>query len=312
MDDEFALDESLVKENKGTMKTRLQRLVRRLVNWLDSSMDRLARIFTIVIRILGPILICLALFLIGYVVYIYLTVALKHMSADPLEQGLLAGVGLFLVFHILYNYGHAVLMDPGCPPSYDEAFELADEQPGRPKPRHCTRCERLKPPRTHHCSACNRCVLKMDHHCPWINNCVGFRNYRYFCLFMLFLWMGCGYVLATYYWYFSVWFLMRHDNVMTTVLIALSIFAAVGLLGGFHVYLVFTNQTTIEFHGNVSQRREMKKLGERFVNPYNLGCARNFVEVFGASRQFRWLFPYMAQPPKGDGQVFVVNLPRGI
>jgi palmitoyltransferase len=60
-------------------------------------------------------------------------------------------------------------------------------------------CNNIKPPVCHHCSVCNRCVLKMDHHCPWMNNCIGLRNYRYFFLFMFYLWLGCAYACTVCY-----------------------------------------------------------------------------------------------------------------
>ncbi|CBZ50837.1 putative zinc finger DHHC domain-containing protein [Neospora caninum Liverpool] len=54
---------------------------------------------------------------------------------------------------------------------------------------HCVKCGAVKPPRSHHCRICNRCVLKQDHHCPWLNQCVGLHNYRFFFLFVFFLFL---------------------------------------------------------------------------------------------------------------------------
>lgn len=53
-----------------------------------------------------------------------------------------------------------------------------------------------KPLRAHHCRTCNRCVLKQDHHCPWINGCVGFGNQRFFYLFLVYLTIGCFFVVV--------------------------------------------------------------------------------------------------------------------
>ncbi|KAG8441828.1 hypothetical protein GDO86_010853 [Hymenochirus boettgeri] len=52
--------------------------------------------------------------------------------------------------------------------------------------RFCSICQLIQPDRCHHCVKCNMCVLKKDHHCVWLHNCVGFSNYKYFLLTLLY------------------------------------------------------------------------------------------------------------------------------
>jgi hypothetical protein len=64
---------------------------------------------------------------------------------------------------------------------------------------------------------------------------------------------------------------------------------AVACLGGFHLYLTLTGQTTIESHGNLMNRTKAKQLGQKWRNPYDLGWKRNLQQVYG-TQPFPWAF----------------------
>ncbi|CAH1969967.1 unnamed protein product [Acanthoscelides obtectus] len=95
-------------------------------------------------------------------------------------------MGHWLLLNIVFHYYMAVVTHPGFPPEGELITEAVSI---------CKKCIAPKPPRTHHCSVCNRCILKMDHHCPWLNNCVGFRNHRYFFLYMVYTVLGVLFVI---------------------------------------------------------------------------------------------------------------------
>jgi hypothetical protein len=48
----------------------------------------------------------------------------------------------------------------------------------------CFYCKVIKSGRTFHCMFCNRCIEKFDHHCSFVNNCLGYRNHRFFLIFI--------------------------------------------------------------------------------------------------------------------------------
>jgi len=299
-----------------------RRALRDCLRIVNRIADCCSGCFHIAMKIIGPCFVCLAIALISFDTYVYFVHVLPLMLEDVGAAGALPTTlfGFFLLSNALYNYTKSVLTDAGTPPEWGKEFEEADEEclaDSLKKPRRCQRCDRLKPDRAHHCSVCRRCVMKMDHHCPWINNCVGYGNYRHFCLFLLYLLSCCTFVLIVYGPHFlDVLFHKRgvprrgtrdgRQYIMTACMIATSIFVALTILGGFHLYLVLTNQTTIEFQMNFALRRKARKSGEYYRNPYDMGRRRNFQQVFGPNPfcRFRWLMPYLAVPPAGDGIVF--------
>eukprot|EP00475_Leptophrys_vorax_P003290 TRINITY_DN11928_c0_g1_i1.p1 TRINITY_DN11928_c0_g1~~TRINITY_DN11928_c0_g1_i1.p1 ORF type:complete len:244 (+),score=5.70 TRINITY_DN11928_c0_g1_i1:60-734(+) len=177
--------------------------------------------------------------------------------------------------------------------------------PHMPAVRWCDKCENVKPPMTHHCHICERCVLKMDHHCPWMHNCIGFRNYRFFFLFLVYLWGGCAYAVtvATLLIADKTKMAKPLPGVLFTFVVTLSVFIALSLLLGWHVYLVATAQTTIDFYDFLMRKREAKRAGRVWVNEFDMGVLQNFQNTFDVSGPFWFLLMFLprASLPRGDG-----------
>ena len=57
----------------------------------------------------------------------------------------------------------------------------------------------IKPLRFHHWSIWGDWIMNMDHHCPWFNNWVGIHNWRFFLLFLLYLWQSSIFMLFFLY-----------------------------------------------------------------------------------------------------------------
>lgn len=174
----------------------------------------------------------------------------------------------------------------------------------------CQKCKTYKPERCHHCSDCNQCTLKMDHHCPWVNNCVGFRNYKYFYLLLVYATCSEVYAVGLLSYCVSlragggVWRPWEICAMVTIGLVGLFALATIGLLL-FHTHLISVNQTTIE---------QLKGIP---VDEYSLGACLNIKMVLGQNPAV-WCIPCVwgvapefdginwddpAQRPAGGGQV---------
>ncbi|KAJ2357028.1 Palmitoyltransferase zdhhc15 [Coemansia erecta] len=174
------------------------------------------------------------------------------------------------------------------------------------QPRFCLKCNAPKPDRAHHCSTCNVCVLKMDHHCPWLNNCVGFRTQKAFILFLAYTALYAGTMAVTTFIYYVMHVMdMPSDfpfslSALFMMMLAAAFFVCLLCFGGFHVYLMLTNQTTIETYGANTFRHTLSK----DVNLFSLGWRRNFTQVFGHKWPL-WFVPVFTSA--GDGIRYPVD-----
>ena len=173
---------------------------------------------------------------------------------------------------------------------------------------YCHRTSYPKAPRAHYDHVTKQQVLNMDHYCPWMFNPVGYLNYRYFWLFLMWTWLGCLYCILMTVIPFSainrrrpIWGItvphQSRSSVSFIFIITTSVGCAVTLLFFWHVYLLFTAQTTIEFYGNRTRARKMRMRGEIFKNPYDLGRWRNWCQVMGTGNPVLAVLPSTRTPP---------------
>ncbi|NP_001084983.1 uncharacterized protein LOC432043 isoform X2 [Xenopus laevis] len=174
--------------------------------------------------------------------------------------------------------------------------------------RYCDRCQLIKPDRCHHCSTCDVCVLKMDHHCPWVNNCVGFSNYKFFLLFLVYSLLYCLFIAATVLQYFiKFWTNELPDtrakfHVLFLFFVAAMFFISILSLFSYHCWLVGKNRSTIEAFRAPLFRSGPEKDG------FSLGFSKNLREVFGDEKKY-WLLPVFTS--LGDGCSFPTRLVLG-
>lgn len=198
-----------------------------------------------------------------------------------------------------------------------ERLRLLMLEPNHDKtPRYCEKCKCYKPPRAHHSTFYGKCVLKYDHYCIWLNNTIGHYNYRYFFLFLMYtvsIWIhflfGASYILIS---------LALNGNVEDhPVLFILTLMFGVvmvpmgflvAMFFGWHVWLLLTNQTSVEKSINgdtvnliAKYKKKNKNVQHRikFTNIYSTTFFNNIATSLGTDWR-KWFIPIF-NVELGDG-----------
>ncbi|KAL0482123.1 palmitoyltransferase [Acrasis kona] len=230
---------------------------------------------------------------------------------------------LTAIVAISYSYNLCIKTDPGNIPSSWALKEghtsnnISSESLNRRHQRQfietdrngavriCRKCRVYKPDRSHHCSKCNKCVLKMDHHCIWFNNCIGFHNYKYFMIFLLYTLVSLTVYLLTIGRRALDAFLTKPTdpkfnafgvNLFVNYLFMMMIELGVLIFLLYHIKLILFGTTTLE------SLEKSDKLNMQYDgNPYDLGYYGNWIAVFGKKSSY-WFLPVSSVI--GDGTHF--------
>ncbi|KYR01287.1 DHHC zinc finger domain [Tieghemostelium lacteum] len=279
-------------------------------------LDKLEVVISAIVRGIGPLFVGFAVVLIGCIAYVHFTVLLPtlknryYQEYEYTDSSTIEFLNLLfhytlstvLLFNIAFNYIQTIITPPGSPPKDNEYStqelqyfkSITTIKRSETWNKFCVTCRLPKLERAHHCQLCQSCVLRMDHHCPWVNNCVGLNNHRYFILFLSYLWISCIYVC---YLSFPHVFRTKSFIPFTTLMsfvLTLTISIALGGLLFWQLYLILSNQTTIEFLHNRTQIKRAKDKGEIYKNPYNRGFKGNFYEFFRTNHWYLFAMPILS------------------
>lgn len=150
-----------------------------------------------------------------------------------------------------------------------------------------TKEQKFKPKRSHFCRQMDRYILRMDHYCAFMSNCIGYKNHKFFYLFLFYSSMATS--VEAFAIMSQIWQVHPVAQILLLPGATLSGFLSAFSLSycGFHSYLMCKNLTMVEF-AYPKKRRQA----------YDEGLCRNLAQVLGDCWLF-WLSPFTG--PDGTG-----------
>jgi len=243
---------------------------------------------------------------------------LPKTLSNPLARLFHFCLGTFVVSSMLYSLWMSVNTSPGIvSETWDASLRSEEkdrlmsielnERGGR---RYCAHCGMDKPPRAHHSGALNKCVKRMDHYCIWVNNVIGYENHKYFILFLVYTVIGISHFLCAAMYTLFVESLTNFESANPLYLILVFVFSVftlpmvilVTIFLAWNIYLLFTNQTSIEYHNNSgimeslsswrrSKRGKQLAIKTTYEHAYDTNWYENICSIMGSSPLI-WFIPF--------------------
>lgn len=299
----------------------------------EDALNAVVETFAAVMRGAGAVLVLVALAGITFEVYAYFAIIMPAWyEAFSLPWLGTTAVGVWILVLVMHYYLSTVFTPPGyAPPGPQPELHarmlrlappslLTPEEADALSPREGGdfstvdfRTGGWKPPRSHYDNLTGRLVLRFDHYCPWVWNAVGHGNYKFFVGFLLSLLAGCIFTsaLASRLVSFSGQGTLARKSPGgledVAFFLPLAVGVALALFAAWHLFLVCTNQTTIEFFHNLRRRARALERGHPSANFYDLGPWANVRQVCGRAHPCSWLLPVWT-PPEGNGLEFPTHL----
>lgn len=174
----------------------------------------------------------------------------------------------------------------------------------------CSVCESVSPPRSYHCNVCNICILKREHHCIFTGCCVGHYNHRYFCMFLLYMFIATVY--ASYFNFYFVWENFKFSGFLSVLnlIFPLAMFAFGFDSSEYQLHLVisvitfagiFFTGALLYYHLNLLKCGAVTYEKNHRIRDYDLGLKQNIKEVLGEKWFMTWISPFIKSPLPHDG-----------
>ncbi|KAJ5073851.1 protein s-acyltransferase 16-related [Anaeramoeba ignava] len=251
-----------------------------------------------------PLLVALCLFSFATFTFNRMAIGLSNASVKIFY------LVVYDLFSLLFlsSYIRTIFTDPGIVPINWPNLDLEQSCPKIPKKvmtdeEHELARLRPRPPRAKYTKRLCALIRKLDHICPWVANAVGFCNYKFFYLMLMYGFLTC---LTGAFMIIPILTKPSRSKIgkeflIPTLIIYGLFFLNIGNLLMHHTFLLLRNMTTLEY----LEMSYAKEQGEDYPNIYDLGTFANVKQVLG-QKIIVWFIP-TGFSVKGDGYSFPTN-----